>query len=199
MNRRFAVLLITALLPLGVAAVPVTVTVTSPDGKPVEGAIVAVTVAGATRAAPPGVTAQVAQQGRQFVPQVTVVQVGTPVTFPNNDTVRHHVYSFSPIKTFELKLYAGVPSTPIVFDKAGTAVLGCNIHDRMTAWVIVVDTPYFAKTDAAGHASIELPAGEHRLHAWNPRQADPVTLSTPVERLDKPGAAVSVKVAATAA
>lgn len=91
------------------------------------------TVAGASRMAPAGAAAQVAQQGRQFVPQVSIVQAGTAVSFPNLDTVRHHVYSFSPVKTFELKLYAGTPSTPVVFERAGTAVLGCNIHDRMSA------------------------------------------------------------------
>ena len=84
---------------------------------------------------------QIAQAKRQFSPRVTVVTVGTPVTFPNFDTVRHHVYSFSPVKTFELKLYAGVPNAPVVFDKPGIAVLGCNIHDQMAAWVVVVDTP----------------------------------------------------------
>ena len=63
------------------------------------------------------------------------------MSFPNFDTVRHHVYSFSPAKTFELKLYAGVPNTPVVFDKPGIAVLGCNIHDNMAAWVVVADTP----------------------------------------------------------
>ena len=186
-------LLVAALFPLLVAAAPVTVSVSGADGKPLEGAIVTVEVAGAARTAPAGASAQVAQQGRQFVPQVTVVQVGTPVTFPNNDTVRHHVYSFSPIKMFELKLYAGTPSTPIVFDKPGTAVLGCNIHDKMAAWVVVVETPFFAKTDAAGQASIEVPAGEHRLRVWHPRQAEPVT---PVDKMVKPGTAVKIQITA---
>ncbi|MGZ5766445.1 MAG: methylamine utilization protein, partial [Caldimonas sp.] len=84
----------------------------------------------------PMVGVRIAQAQRQFSPQVTVVTVGTPITFPNLDTVRHHVYSFSPAKTFELKLYAGVPAAPVVFDKPGVAVLGCNIHDHMVAWVV---------------------------------------------------------------
>jgi len=74
-----------------------------------------------------------------------VVQAGTPILFPNHDKVRHHVYSFSPAKTFELKLYSGVPGTPVLFDKPGLVVLGCNIHDQMVAYVQVVNTPYFAK------------------------------------------------------
>ena len=68
--------------------------------------------------------AQIAQHELQFNPQVTVVTVGTPVMFPNQDTVKHHVYSYSAAKTFQIKLYAGVPHTPIVFDKPGVAVLG---------------------------------------------------------------------------
>ena len=195
MNHRLLTFVAAALLPLCVAAEPVAITVTDADGKPVADAIVAVEVDGVAKKAAPSASARIAQKGRQFVPQVTVVQVGTPVSFPNNDTVRHHVYSFSAAKTFELKLYAGTPSTPVVFDKPGTAVLGCNIHDKMAAWVVVVDTPYFALTDAAGHAAVDLPAGEHRLQVWNARQHEPVT---PIERLVRPGTSVSVRIAAGA-
>ena len=88
--------------------------------------------------------------------------------FPNFDTVRHHIYSFAPIKRFEIKLYAGTPSAPVVFDKPGVAALGCNIHDRMAAWVVVMDTPLLARSDAAGLVSFDLPPGEHRLLAWRP-------------------------------
>jgi hypothetical protein len=91
------------------------------------------------------------------MPLVSVVQVGATINFPNNDKVRHHIYSFSPAHKFDQKLYSGQAATPQVFDKAGTVVLGCNIHDKMIAYVKVVDTPYFAKTDGAGAARIELP------------------------------------------
>ena len=64
-----------------------------------------------------------------------IVQTGTAVNFPNFDTVRHHVYSFSPIKVIDIKLYSGTPTEPVVFDKPGVAALGCNIHDRMSAYV----------------------------------------------------------------
>ena len=77
---------------------------------------------------------EVAQIDRQFVPLVTVVQTGTPVQFPNRDPIRHHVYSFSPPKPFELKLYAGTPAAPVVFDKPGEVVLGLQHprpHDRV--------------------------------------------------------------------
>ena len=177
----------------GVAsAAPLVVTVTDAAGKPLEGAIVTVAIAGAAKVAAAGTTAQMAQQNRQFAPQVIVVQAGTAVSFPNFDTVRHHVYSFSPVKPFELKLYAGTPSAPIVFDKLGTAVLGCNIHDRMSGWVVVVDTPYFAKSDGAGHARIEVPDGEHLLRAWHPQQSD---TAAPVERRVRAGTPVGVQLA----
>ena len=191
MKTRHLIAASLAALLQGAIAAPLAVTVTDTAGKPVEGAVVTVTVAGApaaTRAA----SAQIAQEGRQFVPQVTVAQTGTAITFPNKDTVRHHVYSFSNIKPFELKLYAGNPSTPIVFDKAGTAVLGCNIHDKMSAWVVIVDTPYFAKTDAAGQALLDIPEGEHRMRVWHARQAEaPVA----VEQKVRAGTPAAVRIA----
>jgi plastocyanin len=112
--------------------------------------------------------AAIEQKDKTFVPMVSVVQAGTPVQFPNRDPIRHHVYSFSPAKTFEIKLYAGTPVSPIVFDKPGEVVLGCNIHDHMLAYVLVVETPWFAKTGKDGQARIEgLPAGEYDLHLWH--------------------------------
>jgi hypothetical protein len=79
------------------------------------------------------------------------------------------VYSFSPVKTFDLKLYAGTPANPVLFDKPGIVVLGCNIHDQMLAWVVVVETPYFGKTNAAGQISLPAsPAGNYALKVWHP-------------------------------
>lgn len=113
-------------------------------------------------------TAVIDQRGKQFNPLVSVVQTGTDISFPNLDSVRHHVYSFSPAKTFELKLYSGVPTAPVKFDKAGTVVLGCNIHDFMVAFIQVVDTPYFAKTDKTGKVVLhDLPNGNYTLKAWH--------------------------------
>lgn len=111
---------------------------------------------------------EIEQKGRQFNPQVSVVQSGTSINFPNKDKVRHHVYSFSPAKKFELKLYSGVPANPVTFDKAGTVVLGCNIHDTMLAFVHIVDTPYFAKTDNNGFAKISnVVEDSYTLKVWH--------------------------------
>jgi plastocyanin len=115
--------------------------------------------------------AAIEQRGREFVPYLTIVQKGASVDFPNHDPFKHHVYSFSPAKAFEIKLYAGKPASPVVFDKTGEVVLGCNIHDWMEAYALVVDTPWFAKTGADGAVRIErVPAGAYRLRLWHPRQ-----------------------------
>jgi plastocyanin len=108
------------------------------------------------------------QINRQFVPRDSVVEAGTSIAFPNSDNIHHSVYSFSPAKVFTLPLYAGKTVSPVLFDKPGVVVLGCNIHDSMVAWVLVVDTPYYARTDASGTATLtNLPPGEYRLRAWH--------------------------------
>ncbi|RJF98604.1 methylamine utilization protein [Noviherbaspirillum saxi] len=113
-------------------------------------------------------TVDIEQKGRKFLPPMTVIQVGTNISFPNNDTVRHHVYSLSPAKVFDLKLYAGEPENPVNFDKPGTVVIGCNIHDQMVAYIHVVPTPYFARTDTSGKARLDgLAPGKYRLKTWH--------------------------------
>ena len=111
-----------------------------------------------------------AQQNIMFMPHVLIVPVGASVAFPNRDRVRHHVYSFSPAKTFELKLYSGNHASDVVFDKPGIATLGCNIHDWMLGYIVVVDTPYFTKTDSEGRATLaDLPEGDYELRVWHSR------------------------------
>jgi plastocyanin len=143
-----------------------TVDVLDTAGAPIENAVVYAEPE--NKGSPPVAPAMIEQRGKQFNPLVSVVQTGTDVTFPNFDSVRHHVYSFSPAKTFELKLYSGVPTSPINFDKAGTVVLGCNIHDNMLAFIQVVDTPYFAKTNKLGKAILsDLPNGNYTIKTWH--------------------------------
>lgn len=110
------------------------------------------------------------QRGEQFTPHILVVQTGTAVLFPNHDIVSHHVYSFSPPKSFELPLYKGMAHPPIVFDQPGVVDVGCNIHDRMEAHIVVVDTPYFAMTSPDGRAALDnLPAGDYSVQIYTPR------------------------------
>lgn len=156
-----------AVAPAGAATL--TVQLATGAGHPVRNAVVLLEPASGHLPVKPMAAQQIAQRDRQFAPQVTVITVGTPVTFPNFDTVRHHVYSFSPVKTFELKLYAGTPHDPIVFDKPGIATLGCNIHDQMIAWVVVADTPFHVQTAADGKATFsDVPAGSYRVQVWHP-------------------------------
>ena len=140
-------------------------------GKPVVDAIViAAPVDGVPRPPAKLREAAILQVDKEFVPRVSVVVVGTPIAFPNNDDVRHHVYSFSPAKRFELPLYQGVPPQPVVFDKPGVVVLGCNIHDWMVAYVYVSESPYFGRTGADGRAEIdELPARAYVVRVWHPQ------------------------------
>jgi plastocyanin len=150
-------------------AASLNVSVADTAGSPLVDAVIFAKPLGASPAGKPR-GAIVDQVNKEFVPLVSVVQAGTPITFPNKDNIRHHVYSFSVPKVFDLKLYSGVPASPVVFDKPGLVVLGCNIHDWMLAYVLVVDTPYFAKTDDKGGAKIDsLPAGEYEISAWHPR------------------------------
>ncbi len=143
--------------------------VSLPSGQPLGDAVVSATLLGATPPARARREISIEQQNKQFSPLVSVAQSGTLVNFPNRDPFRHHVYSFSPAKTFEIKLYSGVPAKPVMFDKPGEIVLGCNIHDTMVAHVLIVDTPFFAKTDAQGRAVLDqLPAGEYEIRLWYP-------------------------------
>jgi plastocyanin len=153
-------------------AATVTVTVRTPDGRPVENAVVSVE----TSATRPGTAPvfsyplRVMQQDIAFKPYVLLVPVGARVAFPNLDRVRHHVYSFSRAKKFELKLYGRDETHFVTFDQPGAVALGCNIHDAMSGFVKVVATPFAEKTGASGHVSIRgVPAGAATVRVWHPQ------------------------------
>ena len=147
------------------------VTVVDDHGKPVEHVAV-YALPSKPPALPAGAPNAIMDQAHNaFVPHILIVQTGTSVLFPNNDVVSHHVYSFSEPKTFELPLYKGNAHPPLLFDRPGVVVLGCNIHDSMLGYILVVDTPHFASTDARGSLSLDgLPADDYSLHVWTPRQ-----------------------------
>lgn len=165
---RLRLLLLLAATSAPAAAATLQVEVQGNGNKPLADAVVYLESREARAAAKPA-SAEIAQVSRQFQPRVTILPVGTSVQFPNRDTVRHHVYSFSPAKTFELKLYIGTEAKPVVFDKPGVAVLGCNIHDNMAAWVVVVETPYYGTSGANGKVTLDnVPPGSYRLRFWHP-------------------------------
>ena len=139
-------------------------TVSDEGGSPVDDAVVY--LAAATGRAPAGATMD--QVDRAFVPAVLPVEVGAAVQFPNRDTIKHHVYSLSPAKKFEIKLYSGTPP-PVIFDKPGEVVIGCGIHDWMVAHIFVAPSPYFARTSGGRALLRDVPAGSHELRVWHPR------------------------------
>lgn len=144
--------------------------VAAPDGKPVADAAVVLEALEGNAAVVP-IRGSIEQHDREFIPYVTIVPVGSTIEFPNRDPFKHHVYSFSPAKVFEIKLYAGKPARPQLFDKPGEVALGCNIHDWMEAYVLVVNSNYYAKSGPDGGALIDdVPPGTYRLKLWHPRQ-----------------------------
>ncbi|MBB1385014.1 methylamine utilization protein [Pseudoalteromonas sp. SG45-5] len=112
------------------------------------------------------------QVHKQFLPELLIVQKGQRVNFPNSDNIRHHVYSFSQAKPFQLKLYSGQPKDPITFEQQGVVVLGCNIHDSMVGYIYVASSERVYKTDKQGR--IELPLNDFPLQisVWHPLQTE---------------------------
>ncbi len=159
------------------AAAPVTGTVNLSSGRP--GALAVVYLEGKERGTPMP-RAVVDQRDREFKPHVMVVTVGTRVDFPNNDVVYHNVFSEYHGQKFDFGVYPRGKSKSQVFDKPGLAVLLCSIHPEMSAYVMCVDTPYFAVADKRGRFSIpSVPAGEYTLRAWHEtgeKDSRPVTI-----------------------
>ena len=138
------------------------------DGKPAQNAVIWLDVANAP---PQPQTSRVVldQRNLTFTPHVLAVRVGTTVEFPNNDKVFHNVFSFRDGKKFDLGMYPKGMSKRIVFDKPGLARLFCNIHPNMAAYVLAVDTPYFAVSNEHGtFSSAGVPAATYTYHAWRP-------------------------------
>ena len=112
---------------------------------------------------------RIAQRDMQFDPFVLIAPAGATVAFPNYDPQRHHVYSFSAPGPFELRLYGRDETHSIQFRNVGVIAIGCNIHDSMTAFIYVVDTPFAMKTGADGVAVLRnLPLGAATLRVWHP-------------------------------
>jgi len=152
------------------AAAPLSVRVVDAPGRPVRDAVVTLYPTGnAARAPRPGGRYVVSQKAIQFHPFLSIVPVGADVSFPNLDPTKHHVYSFSAAKRFELKLFAKDQSRTVHFDKPGVVALGCNIHDQMSAFIVVTDSVWTVRTNAQGMASFpDAPNGPGRLTAWHP-------------------------------
>lgn len=181
-SLRLCALLSALVLPTIGHAATVAIDVRGFDGKPLQGAVVTVETAKA-----PSVTVRgpylMEQRDIAFQPHVLIVPVGATVGFPNRDRVRHHVYSFSKTKKFDLKLYGQEDSRTVVFDRPGVVPLGCNIHDSMSGFVFVTATPFAALTDQAGHVAFTgIPAGGGTVRVWHPSiRAPDSTASQPID------------------
>jgi plastocyanin len=148
-------------------AADLTVVIRDSNGRPVQDAVVMADASG--RAAPPAARFVINQRDMQFVPYVLVIPVGSTVEFGNLDPYRHHVYSFSPAKKFELKLFGQGETRPVRFDRAGLVSIGCNIHDSMQAFIQVVDTPFARKSDETGRVILRgVPAQVRQVRVYHP-------------------------------
>ena len=159
-------------VPATVPTASVSITVQSPDGRPIAGAVVTIHVLGTDSHPSPAVRAVMDQVNRAFEPDLLVIPVGSTVAFPNSDSVSHQIYSFSPAKRFQLPLYRGKPYPPERFDQPGVVTLGCNIHDEMLGFLVVTDAQFFGRADASGTWTTDLPRGKYRVSVWHPRMKD---------------------------
>jgi plastocyanin len=129
-------------------------------------------------------TKEVAQKDLTFLPALLPIEVGTRVTFPNLDDTYHNIFSYSPTKRFDLGRYRPEerPIPSVVFDKPGLVTLRCDIHEHMRGLILVLNTPYFAMTNAAGRFRLDkLPTGHYTLKAWIDSQT---TREKPVDLKD---------------
>ena len=167
-----AALLTLALCAAGaVTAASLTVNVVDKNGVPMSDVVVSATpLHGSLPAAVKTAPAVISQSDMQFAPYVTALRVGTQVTFPNYDKMEHHVKSISPAKEFEIKTYErGVTPPPILFDRPGLVVVYCLLHNWMRAYVLVLETPYFSKSDESGAVTLDhLPDAQYKIEAWHP-------------------------------
>ena len=148
----------------------VDVIVTDSGGAPAPNAVVSLVPDDATAVVASHVPEEsiIDQRRETFLPLVVAVRKGGKVVFTNNDVTMHQVYSFSPIRQFQFEIDKGQVSKPVVFDKAGVAAIGCNIHDNMVAYVYVTDAPFASITDAGGHAEIQdVPEGRYLASVWH--------------------------------
>ncbi len=121
--------------------------------------------------------AMIDQRGKKFVPHVIAVPVGSTVQFPNNDAMFHNVFAEYNAKRFDLGMYPRGASRSQTFPKPGLVALFCSVHSEMSAFVMVVDTPYYTVADSTGHFDIKnVPAGTYKLKVWH--ESGELTLQT---------------------
>lgn len=119
---------------------------------------------------PPGEPVDMNTRERKFEPRVLPVVVGTEVRFPNNDPILHNVFSNSSGNRFDLGVYGRGPGKSHTFDTPGLVRVFCNVHSRMSAHIVVVNSPYYTTPDRNGRFKLDdLPPGPGRLTLWHER------------------------------
>lgn len=167
-KRRIYAGILSISLLFSTSSAAINIEVTQSNGEPAAGVVVTLSsdqlVVGQASAQEMG------QRARQFDPHVLIVQKGATVSFPNYDNIKHHVYSFSAVKSFEQELYKGRESKPVTFEQAGVVELGCNVHDWMLGYIYVTESPIYGKTDEQGKLALpEVPDGKYDVTVWHPR------------------------------
>ena len=156
-----------------------TLTIVDAKGSPLPNAVVIVDNVHVTDKAKLKVENKIIDQvDRQFTPFMTVIKAGSEVTFPNSDNIRHHVYSFSKPKPFELKLYANEEKPTLSFNKPGLVTLGCNIHDQMIAHIVITEDETAWITGENGKVTLELNTAVESLlstRIWHPLMSSDLT------------------------
>jgi len=108
------------------------------------------------------------QRNKMFLPHVSVITLGTTIEFPNHDTVFHNVFAYFDAKKFDLGMYPRGASKSVKFEKKGLVSVLCNVHSEMSAYIMIVDTPYYAISDRQGRYQIkDVSPGTYVLHAWH--------------------------------
>ena len=148
-----------------------TVTIADAHSAPVADAVVTVHGDAEPPAPPPApVTKTIDQRDETFIPYVEIFRPGDQVVFRNSDHTRHHVYSFSPAKSFEFVIAPGHSAPPVTLDHAGEIAVGCNIHDRMITHLYISDATHIARSGADGRVVFDgLPAGTYHVQVWHPQ------------------------------
>jgi len=164
-------LLLAMLAACAVPASAATLGIRVDDGRtPLPDAVIELEAAGAPAIANARAQHVIDQKDETFVPYLTLLRRGDSIVFRNSDYTRHHVYTFSPVHPFEFVVPSGSTSESVTFDRTGVVAIGCNIHDRMIAYVFVTEAPWAAQSDSDGNTVFEdLPPGRYVLRAWHPR------------------------------
>jgi plastocyanin len=146
-----------------------TIQINDGDGKPLKNAVVEVVGPSSTSDIASSALMIMDQVDKRFLPDLLLIKQGQSVLFPNSDNIRHHVYSFSPAKPFELKLYAGKPKSSVEFEQNGVVIVGCNIHDSMVGSIYVAKNSAMI-TDSDGKVNLDIDLTTDQISVWHPQQ-----------------------------